>query len=226
MSKKFFSLLHGERIHIAPNTKIIPNETFASLIDAQEILRRVKKDTKQYKTEAATEIEQLREEAKKEGFDKGFSEWIGKVAELEEEIKKVRKDNERDVVTLALKAAKKIVGRELEISELTIVDIIKNSLRAVAQHKKVTIYVNKKDLDIVEKQREQIKPLFENLEVLSLRPREDIKTGGCIIETEAGIINAQLEDQWLVLEHAFQKLVQNIKKTPIAEKKNIEEEKN
>lgn len=226
MSKKFFSLLHGDRIHVAPNTKIIPSETFTSLIDAQEILRRVEKDTKQYKMEAATEIEQLREEAKKEGFDKGFSKWIEKVAELEEEISKVREDIERVVVPLALKAAKKIVGRELEISELTIVDIIKNSLRAVAQHKKVTIYVNKKDLDIVEKQREQIKPLFENLEVLSLRPREDIETGGCIIETEAGIINAQLEDQWLVLEHAFQKFLQNKKRTSIVKKKNMEEEEN
>jgi len=223
LSKKIFSLLHGDKIHVAPNTKMIPSETFSSLINAQEVLQRVKKDTKQYKMEAATEIEQLREEAKKEGFDEGFSEWIEKTAELEEEIHKVRKDIERVVIPLALKAAKKIVGRELEISELTIVDIITNSLRAVAQHKKVTIYVNKKDLDILEKQREQIKTLFENLEALSLRSREDIKTGGCIIETESGIINAQLENQWLVLENAFQKLLQKKKEASIAEKKEVQE---
>jgi type III secretion protein L len=39
--------------------------------------------------------------------------------------------------------------------------------------------------------------------VLSLRDRSDIQPGGCIIETEGGIINAQLENQWRVLENAL-----------------------
>ncbi|MGA8163412.1 MAG: HrpE/YscL family type III secretion apparatus protein [Waddliaceae bacterium] len=214
MSKKFFSLIHGDSIHVAPKTKIIPGESFSSLIDAQKVLQEVEKDTKQYKMEAAIEVEQIKERAKKDGFDKGFSAWMEKISELEEEIYKVRKDIEKVVVPLALKAAKKIVGRELEISESTIVDIITNSLRAVAQHKRVTIYVNQKDFEIVEKQRDHIKKLFENLEALSIRPQKDIKTGGCIIETEAGIINAQIENQWLVLENAFQRLLQRKQKEP------------
>ncbi|MBI3211529.1 MAG: HrpE/YscL family type III secretion apparatus protein, partial [Simkania negevensis] len=37
----------------------------------------------------------------------------------------------------------------------------------------------------------------------SLEDREDIAPGGCIIETEAGIINASLANQWQALEAAF-----------------------
>ena len=49
----------------------------------------------------------------------------------------------------------------------------------------------------------KIKKIFERLENLSIQERDDIEPGGCIIETEAGIINAQLENQWRSLEIAF-----------------------
>src|SRR5690606_15262613 len=113
------------------------------------------------------------------------------------------KDMQAVVVPIALKAAKKIVGKEIEASEKTVVDIIANSLKAVSQHKKIRIYVNPKEFDIIEENREKIKKIFENLEALSILPQDDVSPGGCIIETEGGIINAQLENQWMILENAF-----------------------
>ena len=113
---------------------------------------------------------------------------------------------------VALKAAKKIVGREMELSDEAIVDIVSNTLKSVSQHKKITIYVNKKDLDALERNRSRLKEIFETLDVLSLRERNDIAPGGCIVETEGGIINAQLENQWRILENALEML---IKKKPV-----------
>lgn len=207
MSKKFFSLIHGEKIHVAPETKVIPSESIAKLIDAQEVMEEVKKDAELYKKEVVSEIEQFKAQAQKEGYEQGYSEWIEKISALEEEIKKVRRDTQAVIVPIALKAAKKIVGREIEASEKTVVDIIANSLKAVAQHKKIRIYVNPKEFDILEENRDKIKHIFENLEALSILPQDDVDPGGCIIETEGGIINAQLENQWMILENAFQKLV-------------------
>lgn len=207
MSKKFFSLIHGGNIHIAPETKVIPAEALSTLIDAQEVLAAVEKDAELYKKEVVTEIEKLKAQAQQEGFEQGYSEWMEKIASLEEEIKKVRSDMQKVIIPIALKAAKKIVGKEIEASEKTVVDIIANSLKAVSQHKRIKIYVNAKEFDTVEKSREQIKKIFENLEALSILPQDDVDSGGCIIETEGGIINAQLENQWMILENAFQKLV-------------------
>lgn len=208
MSKKLFSLIHDKKIHIAPNTKVIPADTISSILEAQQVLEMVKNDANHYRKEVMEECEKIKEKAQKEGFENGFSQWLSKIAEIEEEIKRVRKDSEKMIVPIALKAARKIVGRELETSHQTVVDIITTSLKAVAQHKKVTIYVNRKEFETIEKQREKIKSVFENLEVLSIRVGEDVKEGGCIIETEGGIINAQLENQWMILENAFQKLLQ------------------
>jgi type III secretion protein L len=206
-SKKFFTLIHGDAVHIAPQAKVIPADSFSVLIDAEGVLSNVKKDAEKYKIEVASEVEAWKEQAKKEGYEEGFKEWAEHIANLEAEIIKVRKDLEKSVVPVALKAAKKILGREIELSETAIVDIVSSSLKSVAQHKKITIYVSKKDFDVIETNRPKLKQIFESLESLSIRERSDVAPGGCIIETEGGIINAQLENQWKVLTRALEAIM-------------------
>lgn len=209
MSKKLFSLLHGEEIHTAPKTKVIAADAFSKIIEGQQVLDFVKQEAAHYKKEVLAECEKIKEQAQQEGFEQGFSKWISKIAEIEGEIKTVRKDVEKMVLPIAIKAAKKIIGRELDSSQTAIVDIITTSLKAVAQHKKITIYVSRKEFETIERQREKIKAVFENLETLSIRPSDEVKEGGCIIETEGGIINAQLDNLWMAIEGAFQKLMQH-----------------
>ena len=212
MKKKFFSLIHGDSIHIAPETKVIPATEFSKALEAYEIVETVKADALKYKQEVAEEVEKLKEQAQKEGFEEGFKKWMEQIAKVEEEIIQVRHETEKVALPVALKAAKKIVGRELEVSENAIVDIVSNSLKAVVTHKRITIYVNRKDLEALEKSRIDLKNLFENLEVLTLRERSDVAPGGCIIETEGGIINAQLENQWRIMENAFDKMMKQDEK--------------
>lgn len=208
-STKCFSYIHGGEIRIAPKTKVIPAEEFSTLQSAQEVLIHANNDAEQYKRDVVAEIELIKEQAHREGFEAGYTEWAEKLAKLEEEIHKVRKDLEQKIVPVAIQAAKKIVNKELEISQKTIVDIVSSSLKSVSQHKKVTIYVNQNDLTIIENKRAELKAIFENLETMSIRPRADIKPGGCVIETEVGIINAQLENRWRILEAAFGKMLQH-----------------
>jgi type III secretion protein L len=212
VSKKFFSLIHGGAIRLAPKTKVIPQDVISTILMAEDVLEKVKQDAESYRLEVAKECELIRQQAQQEGFEAGFKQWSEHVAKLEEEIIKVRQELEKFLVPVALKAAKKIVGREIELSEDAIVDIVSNSLKAVSQHKKITIYVNRKDLEPLEKNRSKLKEIFESLEVLLIRERNDIGPGGCIIETEGGIINAQLENQWRVLENALANLLK--KKEP------------
>jgi len=208
MSKKFFSLIHEGAIHLAPDVKVISASAISTLSSAEEVLQKVQEDAKQYRLEIAAECEKEKEQAQKEGYEEGFQEWIEHIATLEQEIQETHQKVQKMVIPIALKAAKKIVGRELEISNDAVVDIVSNSLKSVAQHKKIRVFVNREDLLILEKNREQLKTLFEALESFSIRERDDIEPGGCMIETEGGIINAQLSNQWQIMENAFQKLMQ------------------
>jgi type III secretion protein L len=69
--------------------------------------------------------------------------------------------------------------------------------------------VNRKDLSILEANRPKLREIFESLESLAIRERADISSGSCIIETEGGIINALLENQWRVLEKAFENMLKH-----------------
>jgi type III secretion protein L len=210
-NKKFFSLIYGDKVHVAPETKVVSGEEFSALMNAEEILQKVKQDALKYREEVTAECEKIKEQAAKEGFEEGFSKWAEQLALLEKHIAEVGKTYENVLVPVATKAAKKIVGQELEMREDTIVDIVSNILKAVAQHKKITIYVNRKHLQTLEQNRPKLKNLFEELQSLSIRERNDIDEGGCVVETEGGIINAQLANQWQLLEQAFDTILKGPK---------------
>lgn len=207
MSKPLFSLIHGKKIRIAPRTKVIPKNDLQQVTDGQELLVEIQKDAELYRKEVAIECEKLKEKAQVDGFEEGFKTWVEFIGKLETEIEKVRKEFEQVLIPLALKAAKKIVGKEIELSKDVIVDIVVNVLKPVATHKKITVYVNRKEFAALEQNKPKLKALFENLETFNLRERADIEPGGCVIETEGGIINAQLENQWRTLEKAFDLLI-------------------
>lgn len=209
MSKKLFTLIFGDRIHAAPKAKIIPAEELSTLQDASQILEHVKDDAEKYRLQVAKECEELKENAFKEGYEEGYKQWTELLANFEKQLEALHKEMHQVIIPVALKAAKKIVGKEIELSEDAIVDIVASNLKAVTQHKKITIYVNKKELDALEKHKQKLRDLFENLESLSIRPRDDVAPGGCIIETEVGIINAQMEHRWKVLEKAFEALMKS-----------------
>lgn len=206
-SKKLFSLIFADSIRIAPETKIIPEKEFSTLQEASKVLEHIKQDAEKYRLQVVKECEELKEQAFKEGYEEGFKEWAEHLIQFEKQLETLSKETQKLIIPIALKAAKKIVGREIELSEDTIVDIVASNLKAVAQHKKITIYVNKKELDVLEKNKQRLRDLFEHLESLSIRPREDIASGGCVIETEIGIINAQMDHRWRVLEKAFEALL-------------------
>ena len=160
--------------------------------------------TEELKKKTAIEAE----EEKKSGFEQGYQEGLESFNKhlfaLDRELQELRAEIQKKLLPLTLSAARKIIGEELKIHPDRIVDIVLNSLKPVTQHKKIIIYVNKSDLDILEQERPKIKDIFEHLQSLSIQERDDIEPGGCIIETEAGIINAQLENQWRALESAFE----------------------
>ena len=207
MSKKFFTLIHGDQIRLTPKVKRIPADQVSTLQEASQVLEHIQQDAKKYRQQVTQDCEQIKEQAFKEGYEEGLKQWAEHLVAFEKQLEIIQKEMQQFIIPLALKAAKKIVGREIELSEETIVDIVTSQLKAVAQHKKIMIYVNRKELESLEKNKLRLREVFEHLESLSIRPRDDIEPGGCIIETEIGIINAQMEHRWKILEKAFEGLL-------------------
>jgi len=205
---KFFSFLK-EEIHPEPGNKIVPKDEFSKLIEANEIVKKAKEDAKIYIQKVKEECVGIKEEAKKEGFDEGLQSLNEHILKLDKTKNEIAKKYEEKMLALALKAAKKIVSEELKLNKKAIVNIIKNALKPVSQHARVKIFVNKQDLEALEKEKQKIKEILQVADTFTIEERNDIEPGGCIIETEKGIINAQLENQFRALEAAFKAFEKN-----------------
>ena len=206
----FFTLFDGRQVTVSPGTKKMPSEAFSTLLDCDTLRKRTEEDTIAYKKQVVSECEQIKKQAYEEGFQLGYEQWVKMVGFLEKEIDNVHRELQKTVMPVAIIAAKKIVGAELELKQDAIVDIVKAALKTIAQHKRVIIYVSKQDYEALENSKSTLKSAFEQLESLSIREKDEVEKGGCIIETEMGIINAQLQNRWKTLEAAFENLTQSL----------------
>ncbi len=206
-SKKFFSLIKEGSIHLAPGTKVVDADSIATLVTAQEVLEKAQAEAAEFRKQVIEECEKEREQAQREGFAEGMKKWAAHLVQLQKKIDNVRDDMTRVLVPVAIKAAQKIVGREIEQSKDAIVDIVRNNLKAVSQHQNIKVYVSPDELDVIRDQKPKLLTVFDRLESLSIQAREDIGRGSCVIETEVGIINAEIENQWRQLEAAIENMM-------------------
>jgi len=206
---KFFSLIYEGDIHTASDEKIIKAEDYSVLLEASEILEKAKEEALKYRQKTEEECTLLKEEAQKAGFNEGLEKFNEHILQFEANIKKLRHDTQQMVLPLALTAAKKIVGAQIKLHPDTIVDIILQALQPAMQNRNITIYVNKADKEALEANKSKIKQILEQVEVFSIQERSDVAEGGCIIETETGIINATIENQWRALQAAFERYMKH-----------------
>ncbi|MGE3954116.1 MAG: HrpE/YscL family type III secretion apparatus protein [Parachlamydiales bacterium] len=198
-----FTLIYGDKVKQTPGKKVVPAAEFSKVVEAQGVLEKIREDADRYRKETAEEIEKLKEIAQREGFEAGLKKWAKKIDALEKQIADVEKKVKAKLVPIALESAKKIVGRELKSDPETVADIVAQNLKAVTQHRSVAIYCNRADLEGLEKNRERFRGMFERLDSLTIQEREGIEEGACVIETEAGIINAHWNQVWGALEQVL-----------------------
>ena len=201
---KYFSLIYSGEIRQGSEEKIIPAEELSELLKAADVLKKARADVKTYLENNKEECQKLLKQAEDAGFNKGLSEFNKQILHYQERVKQMEHELQKTILPLALKAAKKIVGRELDLKPETIVDIVRQTLKPVTQNHHIKIIVSKQDREALDKKKGELRQMLEHVQTFIIEEREDITPGGCIIETEAGIINASLENQWRALESAFE----------------------
>ncbi len=204
---KFLTLISGQSVKLAPGIKRIPKKEFSELLDVVALQEKIKEEEKVLKEQMKRSSDAAHEEAKERGFEKGLNEWAKQIKHLENASTQAKSELQKFLVQVVMATAKKVVGRELEQNPNTLADIVMKNLRAVSSHKKITIFVNKADLVVLEQNREALKKVFDEIESFSIKARDDIQSGGAVIETEAGIIDARSEKIWDALETALDELI-------------------
>jgi type III secretion protein L len=147
--------------------------------------------------------EQALKAAYDEGYEAGLAKWTETVLAAERAVDDYFAKAEPELVRLAVAIAKKIVGEELRASPETIVSIVREALASARRERSLVIRVNPEQAEEV---RRCIDELVKSLGFaceLQVKAAPSVAPGGCVVESEFGVIDAQLDTQLRVIERAL-----------------------
>ena len=110
---------------------------------------------------------------------------------------------EEEVVRLAVAVARRIVGDAVRVEEELVLDTVRRALRHVVEKESVVLRVNPEDLRIVREHESDWLAVLEGTRSLDIVEDGRVRRGGCLVETEAGNVEAQIEKQLATIERAL-----------------------
>jgi flagellar assembly protein FliH len=160
------------------------------------------------------------QQGRTEGFDQGYQKAKGEaeiqmgtlqqrfaalLARYEQQHQSIIIDAEHMLVKLATSLARKVVNAELAQNPQVIVAVVKKALAHVVERERVIIRVSPVDYEQLSGRTDFWAPVTERLSTLQVESDERIETGGCIIESSAGVIDAQRATQMQELEELIER---------------------
>ncbi|QNB45772.1 hypothetical protein BR63_05260 [Thermanaerosceptrum fracticalcis] len=178
--------------------------TLKSRSQAQMILETAHQESQDIKNRAYEEGYRL-------GYEKGLAEAQHEIKELhghaqeligalQQEKLNMLKAYESELLDLVMLITEKILGVIVEVKPEIINGVISRTLSQTAENGKIMVKVNPFHIPYLNISREQAFDFPDNVVI-----QEDVsvKPGGCVIISENGIIDAQLEGQIALLKQAL-----------------------
>ena len=150
-------------------------------------------------------------EGEKAGYEAGTKRVDPLIASFKEgleQLKNIRQEIhqaiEKEVAQLALSIAKKIVCHEVKTNAETVVCVAREALSRVENPGQIKIKLNPTDLQFIQDAKSQLSHFLHNVDSIRFEAEDSIQSGGCIIETDMGDIDARIEKQFQAIEESFQ----------------------
>jgi len=190
--------------------------------------------------EARAQWEQETEQKVREAYEKGkeestsaaeekISEKVAQLASIIESLKEERqsllREAETAVVDLSLSIARKFVNTAAVMNSDLIKRTIKSAVKMVTEKDKVVIRINPEDLEEVRAHLDDIIFIGDGIGKLQIRPDKKVDRGGCVVETEAGNIDARIESRFAEIEKALKQAFGNGNQTAEKQGESVEKEK-
>ncbi len=118
--------------------------------------------------------------------------------------------NEAHILTTIFRIAEKIAYGHIAENPDLVLPVIKESIELAQSDDEVTILVSPEQIDFIENLKKESHREFDFLKNVRLQPSNTILSGGCIVETNYGIIDAQVQTRiekiWTDLSQALPKI--------------------
>lgn len=133
-------------------------------------------------------------------IEKQINGFKSMVEDLASQRSRLIRESEEAVLRLVCAIANRIVRKVAEIKQDLIVEVVRNAVSRLAERQRIVIRVNPQDAEILKKHDQAWLSSYDSVEI---KPDRRIKRGGCLVDGEFGIVDAELDRQIEVIEKAL-----------------------
>lgn len=193
----------------------VKNIKEASEKEAELITEGAKQQAERIIEEAEKQVEQVHNNAKTEGFQKGkeegYNEGRAEVDRLIEHLRTIiaktiekRTDiineSEKQIVELILLICQKVVKVISENQKNVVINNVAEALKRLKNKGEIVVRVNIDDASFTNEHVQDFLSRFENVKSMTVLEDSSIDKGGCIVETDFGLIDARISSQLKEIE--------------------------
>lgn len=150
------------------------------------------------------------DEAREEAFDRARDEIMGITTALVKACEdfSALKENlfrqaEKDLLSLSLLIAKRVVGREIDADAHVTADNLKRCLEVLSSYKNLKVHVSPQVVEAVEARMPELAKRIGDLSSVRIEGDPAIAPGGCEVVGQRGMIDATIETQFAEVERVL-----------------------
>jgi type III secretion protein L len=183
--------------------KIIKKELFEASQEARCIVGAARREAEQLVAKAEQERTASVESGLQIGYEEGLKRWNEILAGAWQARENLKTEWEQSLLHLAVRVAEKIVGEQLRLHPDTIVPIVREALKSLGQERQLTLLIHPDHRETVQANLDRLQALVGSSRQIHLVVDPGMTPGGCVVESELGVIDAKLETQLKCLEEVL-----------------------
>ncbi|CDQ40116.1 flagellar assembly protein H [Virgibacillus salexigens] len=191
-------------------------------VESEELLRQAREQINKEKELWQHERQSYIEEAKKLGYEEGFStgekesrsKYQTDLEKANQIITAARRDyhslideNEEAILTLAIHTAEKIMKQMINQHPTSFLPIIKSAIKELKDQSIISIYLHPNQFEFVLQHKDELKSILENDAKLSFYVNEELDEYGCKIKHPFGQMDAGIDTQLQELRQVLYEIV-------------------
>ncbi|KGM28565.1 MULTISPECIES: HrpE/YscL family type III secretion apparatus protein [Photorhabdus] len=196
-----FIKITTEHLQLAPELQILRKADYQTCLSAQSLLDAARIQAQEIERDAQAVYEQQKELGWQAGIDAARAEQANLIHQTQLQCQQYYRQVEQQMSNVVLQAVRKILKNYDQVS-LTL-QIVREALSLVSNQKQVILRVNPEQAATVREQISRVHKDFPEIGYLEITADERLDQGGCILETEVGIIDASLDSQLEALMSAI-----------------------
>ena len=197
-------IIRQGNLQIETTGRLVKRAEAQSIAEAMDVLSAAQKEAEDVRQKAQEEFEAQRKLGYEKGWEDGKEEIaIQKLEQVEKSIDYLG-SMENKIVEIVLTALKKCVA-EIGDREL-MVQVVQKAMQAVVRNQQqIALKVSPEMLPTVKERLNEIISKFPGVNYINLMEDSHLKGVSCIIETDAGNVEASLDNQLAAIEKTLRK---------------------